>query len=106
MSSVIDLKYQMCDAFCNEVFSLALFYLNLSVYCSYNVIFLTVLFLTENSDTRFFEIDRSTGHVLVKRTIPDDELLQPATLVVKVSQDISQHSFIDIVRFITIYYIS
>ncbi|XP_054273277.1 protocadherin Fat 2-like [Macrosteles quadrilineatus] len=43
-------------------------------------------FNNENSDTRFFEIDRSTGHVIVKKTIPDDELLQPATLVVKATQ--------------------
>lgn len=56
---------------------------------------------TENSDTRFFEIDRSSGHVLVKRTIPDDELLQPATLVVKVSQEMSYHFFIDLLRLIT-----
>lgn len=55
------------------------------LYC----ILLIILLLTENSDTRFFEIDRSSGHVLVKRTIPDDELLQPATLVVKVNKEIT-----------------
>lgn len=41
-------------------------------------------FVSETSDYRFFELDRTTGHVSIKRTIPDDELLQPATLVVKV----------------------
>lgn len=64
-------------------------------------IFLIIKMFTENSDTRFFEIDRSSGHVLVKRTIPDDELLQPATLVVKVSQEKSYHFFIDLLRLMT-----
>lgn len=41
-------------------------------------------YFAENSDTRFFEIDKSAGHVIIKKTIPDEELLQPATLVVKV----------------------
>uniref|UniRef100_A0A1B6EHK3 Cadherin domain-containing protein n=2 Tax=Cuerna arida TaxID=1464854 RepID=A0A1B6EHK3_9HEMI len=51
--------------------------INAAIYYSFN---------TENSDTRFFEIDRSAGYVIVKRTIPEDELLQPATIVVKATQ--------------------
>ncbi|KAG8264736.1 hypothetical protein J6590_004757 [Homalodisca vitripennis] len=51
--------------------------INAAIYYSFNA---------ENSDTRFFEIDRSAGYVIVKRTIPEDELLQPATLVVKATQ--------------------
>lgn len=40
--------------------------------------------IAANQDSRFFEIDRTSGHVIIKRSIPDDELLQPSTLVVKV----------------------
>lgn len=88
--------------YCNQVFNFAdLCFIYSSVYEICFDIFLIIKMFTENSDTRFFEIDRSSGHVLVKRTIPDDELLQPATLVVKVSQDMSYHFFIDLLRLIT-----
>jgi hypothetical protein len=36
------------------------------------------------ADYRYFDIDRNSGHVTIKRSIPDDELIQPATLVVRV----------------------
>nr|CAD7428748.1 unnamed protein product [Timema monikensis] len=43
-------------------------------------------FNSGGSDYRFFDIDRVTGHVTIKRSIPDDELVQPATLVVRATQ--------------------
>ncbi|XP_067014510.2 protocadherin beta-6 isoform X2 [Anabrus simplex] len=39
-----------------------------------------------NVDNRYFEIDRSTGRVIIKRTVPDDDLLQPVTLVITATQ--------------------
>lgn len=47
------------------------------------------LFYTFNSggaDYRYFDIDRDSGHVTIKRSIPDDDLIQPATLVVRATQ--------------------
>ncbi|XP_034231706.1 protocadherin-like wing polarity protein stan [Thrips palmi] len=38
------------------------------------------------SDYRYFDIDPTSGHLTVKRSIPDDDMLQPATLVVRASQ--------------------
>nr|CAD7397117.1 unnamed protein product [Timema poppensis] len=43
-------------------------------------------FNSGGSDYRFFDIDRVTGHVTIKRSIPEDELVQPATLVVRATQ--------------------
>ncbi|XP_049947286.1 fat-like cadherin-related tumor suppressor homolog [Schistocerca serialis cubense] len=43
-------------------------------------------FNSATQDYRFFEIDRSSGHVILQRTVPDDELLQPTTLVVRATQ--------------------
>ncbi|KAJ9600573.1 hypothetical protein L9F63_026289, partial [Diploptera punctata] len=43
-------------------------------------------FNTAGVDYRFFDIDRNSGYVTIKRAIPDDELLQPATLVVRATQ--------------------
>jgi hypothetical protein len=41
-------------------------------------------FLTAGADYRYFDIDRTSGQVTIKRSIPEDELVQPATLVVRV----------------------
>jgi hypothetical protein len=41
-------------------------------------------FFTAGADYRYFDIDRTSGHVTIKRSIPEDELIQPATLVVRV----------------------
>uniref|UniRef100_A0A1B6C9V6 Cadherin domain-containing protein n=1 Tax=Clastoptera arizonana TaxID=38151 RepID=A0A1B6C9V6_9HEMI len=43
-------------------------------------------FNSDGVDYSYFELDRSTGEVFIKRTIPQDELLQPITLVVKATQ--------------------
>ncbi|CAH1399286.1 unnamed protein product [Nezara viridula] len=43
-------------------------------------------FNSAGSDYRFFEIDQATGRVTIKKMIPEDELLQPATLVVRATQ--------------------
>lgn len=43
-------------------------------------------FNSAGSDYKFFEIDQISGRVTVKKRIPEDELLQPATLVVKATQ--------------------
>ncbi|XP_073972027.1 protocadherin Fat 4-like Cad96Ca [Rhodnius prolixus] len=43
-------------------------------------------FNSGGSDYKYFEIDQVTGAVIVKKRIPDDELLQPVTLVVKATQ--------------------
>ncbi|XP_066901926.1 protocadherin-15 isoform X2 [Halyomorpha halys] len=43
-------------------------------------------FNSAGSDYRFFEIDQATGRVTIKKLIPEDELLQPATLVVRATQ--------------------
>ncbi|XP_075236204.1 protocadherin Fat 4-like Cad96Ca [Lycorma delicatula] len=51
--------------------------INAPIYFSFN---------SANQDYRFFEMDRMTGHIIIKRSIPDDELLQPSTLVVKATQ--------------------
>ncbi|XP_059478572.1 protocadherin-like wing polarity protein stan [Neocloeon triangulifer] len=37
-------------------------------------------------DYRFFEVDQTTGKVTLRRHINDDDILQPATLVVRASQ--------------------
>jgi hypothetical protein len=50
---------------------------------SYSVSLELCLF-TGGADYRYFDIDRNSGHVTIKRTIPDDDLIQPATLVVRV----------------------
>lgn len=42
------------------------------------------------SDYRYFEIEQASGRVTIKKLIPEDELLQPATLVVRVS---TQHFY-------------
>ncbi|KAF6212648.1 hypothetical protein GE061_013174 [Apolygus lucorum] len=44
-------------------------------------------FNSEGSDYKYFEIDKITGQVSVRRRVPEDELLQPATLVVKATQN-------------------
>ncbi|XP_063224193.1 protocadherin Fat 4 [Bacillus rossius redtenbacheri] len=47
------------------------------------------IYYTFNSgggDYRFFDMDRLSGRVLVRRSVPDEELLQPATLVVRATQ--------------------
>lgn len=49
----------------------------------FNFVRLT-LFLTAGADYRYFDIDRTSGQVTIKRSIPEDELVQPATLVVRV----------------------
>lgn len=46
-------------------------------------------FFVAGTDYKFFDIDQITGKVTVKKRIPDDELLQPATLVVKVRRRIT-----------------
>ncbi|XP_069687408.1 protocadherin-15 [Periplaneta americana] len=43
-------------------------------------------FNSAGTDYRYFDIDRNTGHVTIKRSIPDDDLNQPATLVVRATQ--------------------
>ncbi|XP_001942850.2 protocadherin Fat 4 [Acyrthosiphon pisum] len=47
------------------------------------------IFYTLNSDTqdsRYFELDRVSGSVTVKRAIPEDDLLQPVTMVIRATQ--------------------
>ncbi|BES97298.1 CA [Nesidiocoris tenuis] len=44
-------------------------------------------FNSEGTDYKYFEIDKITGHVSVRRRVPEDEMLQPATLVVKATQN-------------------
>lgn len=46
-----------------------------------------------SADYRLFDIGRESGHVTIKRDIKDDELLQPATLVIRVSfeRNIQKH---------------
>lgn len=39
----------------------------------------------DSQDSRYFELDRVSGSVTVKRAIPEDDLLQPATMVIRVS---------------------
>lgn len=39
----------------------------------------------DTQDSRYFELDRVSGSVTVKRAIPEDDLLQPATMVIRVS---------------------
>ncbi|KAL1140379.1 hypothetical protein AAG570_000311 [Ranatra chinensis] len=43
-------------------------------------------FNSGGSDYKYFELDQVTGHVKVKQTVPEDELLQPATLVIRATQ--------------------
>lgn len=49
----------------------------------FNFVHLTS-FLTVGIDYRYFDIDRTSGQVTIKRSIPEEELVQPATLVVRV----------------------
>ncbi|XP_021935515.1 protocadherin Fat 2 [Zootermopsis nevadensis] len=51
--------------------------INADIYYSFN---------SEGTDYRYFDIDRNSGHVTIKRSIPDDDLTQPATLVVRATQ--------------------
>ena len=46
-------------------------------------------FLTVGADYRYFDIDQTSGQVTIKRSIPEDELVQPATLVVRVSKEMA-----------------
>ncbi|XP_065202017.1 protocadherin beta-11 isoform X2 [Planococcus citri] len=43
-------------------------------------------FNSEGSDYRYFDINRDTGSIFVKRNIPDDDFIQPAVLVVRATQ--------------------
>jgi hypothetical protein len=52
----------------------------------FNFVYLTS-FLTAGADYRYFDIDRTSGQVTIKRAIPEDELIQPATLVVRVRKE-------------------
>lgn len=40
----------------------------------------------DTQDSRYFELDRVSGSVTIKRAIPEDDLLQPATMVIRVSR--------------------
>uniref|UniRef100_A0A1V1FIP7 Putative CTL9 n=1 Tax=Reticulitermes speratus TaxID=60591 RepID=A0A1V1FIP7_9NEOP len=51
--------------------------INAAIFYSFNSV---------GADYRYFDIDRTSGHVTIKRSIPDDELVQPATLVVRATQ--------------------
>ncbi len=47
------------------------------------------VFYSFNSATdeyRYFELNRNTGHIYIKSDIPEDEFLQPVTLVVRATQ--------------------
>lgn len=41
--------------------------------------------IADTQDSRYFELDRVSGSVTVKRAIPEDDLLQPVTMVIRVS---------------------
>ncbi|XP_037076459.1 protocadherin-like wing polarity protein stan [Pollicipes pollicipes] len=43
-------------------------------------------FTADGADSRYFAIDPETGDITIAETIPDSELLQPITLVVKATQ--------------------
>ncbi|XKL64605.1 hypothetical protein PGB90_004691 [Kerria lacca] len=43
-------------------------------------------FNSEGSDYRYFDINRDTGSIFIKRNIPDDDFFQPAILVVRATQ--------------------
>lgn len=38
----------------------------------------------DTQDSRYFELDKVSGSVTVKRAIPEDDLLQPVTMVIRV----------------------
>ena len=41
---------------------------------------------SDGADSHYFDIDRETGEISIAENIPDSELLQPITLVVKVTR--------------------
>lgn len=45
-----------------------------------------ILLFSDTQDSRYFELDRVSGSVTVKRAIPEDDLLQPVTMVIRVSE--------------------
>ncbi|XP_043245021.1 protocadherin Fat 3-like isoform X2 [Amphibalanus amphitrite] len=46
----------------------------------------TYAFTSDGADSHYFAIDRESGEISIAETIPDSELLQPITLVVKATQ--------------------
>ena len=38
------------------------------------------------AEAKYFELNKNTGHIYVKTAIPDNEFLQPVTLVIKATQ--------------------
>lgn len=40
----------------------------------------------DTQESRYFELDRVSGSVTLKRAIPEDDLLQPVTMVIRVSR--------------------
>ena len=43
-------------------------------------------FSGDAQQAKYFELNRNTGHIYVKSAIPDNEFLQPVTLVIKATQ--------------------
>ncbi|XP_014245575.1 protocadherin Fat 4 [Cimex lectularius] len=43
-------------------------------------------FNTGLTEYKYFEIDRATGHFTIKKRIPEDEILQPVTLILRATQ--------------------
>lgn len=51
-----------------------------------DTLLMMIVCVIDSQDSRYFELDRVTGSVTVKRAIPEDDLLQPITAVIRVSE--------------------